>query len=159
MEIWYILIFNVWIRIRMIILLSYYKVWQCNFAGFFDIFRITKCGKVILLQSVTDCYYKVRQVLQSVTDCYYKVRQVLQSATVITKWDVTPEVFCKKGVLRNFAKLTRKNLCRRLFFFLNIPSIWRYPVKSCLIWNIVTFVNNNNVINFVYCFNTSTFFN
>ena len=34
-----------------------------------------KCGKVILLQSVTDCYYKVRQVLQS--------------ATVITKWDVT----------------------------------------------------------------------
>ena len=26
-----------------------------------------KCGKVILLQSVTDCYYKVRQVLQSAT--------------------------------------------------------------------------------------------
>ena len=55
--------------------LSYYKVWQFNFAGFFDIFRITKCGKVILLQSVTDCYYKVHQVLQSVT--------------VITKRDLT----------------------------------------------------------------------
>ena len=53
--------------------------------GFFDIFRITNCGKVILLQNVTDCYYKVRQVLQSVTDCYYKVRQVSQNATVITK--------------------------------------------------------------------------
>ena len=38
---------------------------------------------------MTDCYYKVRQVLQSVTDCYYKVRQVLQNATVITKSDVT----------------------------------------------------------------------
>ena len=38
-----------------------------------------------LLQSLTEAYYKVRQVLQSVTDCYYKVRQVLQSATVITK--------------------------------------------------------------------------
>ena len=48
-------------------------------------FCITKCAKVILLQNVTDCYYKVRQVLQSVIDCYYKVRQVLQSATVITK--------------------------------------------------------------------------
>ena len=49
-------------------------------------FCITKCGKVILLQSVTDCYYKVRQVLQSVTDCYYKVRQALQSVTdFITK--------------------------------------------------------------------------
>ena len=72
---------------------------QFKFAGFFDIFRITKCHKVILLQSVTDCYYKVREVLQSVTDryykvppgitkrdrLYYKVHQVLQSAKVITK--------------------------------------------------------------------------
>ena len=31
------------------------------------------------------------KLLLSVTDCYYKVRQVLQSATVIiTKWDATP---------------------------------------------------------------------
>ena len=50
-----------------------------QFTGFFDIFHITKCCKLILLQSVTDCYYKVRQVLQSVTGfitkCvrYYKV--------------------------------------------------------------------------------------
>ena len=27
-----------------------------------------------------------------------------------------PEVFCKRGVLRNFAKLTGKHLCQRLFF-------------------------------------------
>ena len=46
-------------------------------AGFFDIFHITKCGKVILLQSMTDCCYKVCQVLQSVAGCYYQVRQVL----------------------------------------------------------------------------------
>ena len=45
--------------------LSYYKVWQCNFAGFFYLFRITNYGKVILFQSVTDCYYKVYQMLQS----------------------------------------------------------------------------------------------
>ena len=45
---------------------------------------ITKCDRS-LLQSVSDCYYKVRQVLQSVTGCYYKVRQELQSATGITK--------------------------------------------------------------------------
>ena len=44
--------------------LCYYKVWQCKFAGFFDIFCVTKCGKVVLLQSVTDRYYKVRQVLK-----------------------------------------------------------------------------------------------
>ena len=27
-----------------------------------------------------------------------------------------PEVFCKKGVLRNFEKLTGKHLCQGLFF-------------------------------------------
>ena len=27
-----------------------------------------------------------------------------------------PEVFCKKGVLRNFAKFTKKHLCQSLFF-------------------------------------------
>ena len=32
-----------------------------------------------------------KKSLQSVTDCYYKVFQVLQSATVITKWDVTKD--------------------------------------------------------------------
>ena len=67
----------------MIILLESGKL---NFVCFFDIFRITKCTKVILIQSVIGCYYKVRQALQSVTDCYYKVRQVLQSVTdFITK--------------------------------------------------------------------------
>ena len=40
-----------------------------------------------LLQSVTEVYYKVRQVLQSVTEVYYKVRQALQSASGITKCD------------------------------------------------------------------------
>ena len=27
-----------------------------------------------------------------------------------------PEVFCKKGVLKNFAKFTGKHLCQSLFF-------------------------------------------
>ena len=27
-----------------------------------------------------------------------------------------PEVFCKKGVLKNFAKFTEKHLCQSLFF-------------------------------------------
>ena len=30
--------------------------------------------------------------------------------------DSRPEVFCKKGVLTNFAKLTGKHLCQSLFF-------------------------------------------
>ena len=48
----------------MIILLQSVTI---QFRSFFDIFRITKVGKVILLQSLTDCYCKVRRVLQSMT--------------------------------------------------------------------------------------------
>ena len=62
----------------MIILLQSVTI-QSISQAFFDIFRITKYGKVILLQSVTDYYYKVRQLLQRmanfITKCvrYYKV--------------------------------------------------------------------------------------
>ena len=42
-------------------------MWQLSFVAFFDIFHIAKSNKVILLQSATGCYYKVRQVLQIVT--------------------------------------------------------------------------------------------
>ena len=75
-EIWYILIFNVR---RRIVWLSYYKVWQWAFAGFFGIFRFTKCGR-LLLQSASGItkrdrfYYKVRQILTK-CDSYYKVRR------------------------------------------------------------------------------------
>ena len=56
-----------------------------QFRRFFWHISYCKSSKVILLQSVTSCYYKMRQVLQSATDCYYTARQVLQSMTVITK--------------------------------------------------------------------------
>ena len=44
----------------MIILLQSVKI---KFRKFFLHISITKCPKVTLIQSVTDCYYKVRQVL------------------------------------------------------------------------------------------------
>ena len=86
-EIWSILIFNVRRRIHMIVLLQSAAI---QFGRLFKhISYYTKRGKVILLQSVRDCYYKVHQVLQSVTDCYYKcvkyykVWHLLQS-----DWDI-----------------------------------------------------------------------
>ena len=40
-----------------------------------------------------------------------------QNAKVIVKFRSSrPEEFCKKGVLINLAKLTRKHLCQSLFF-------------------------------------------
>ena len=50
-------------------------------------------------KSTTKCvrYYKVWQVLQSVTDCYYKARKVLQSVPGIAKWDGYYTVRRNKG--------------------------------------------------------------
>ena len=35
-----------------------------------------------------------------------------------------PEMFCKKGVLRNFAKFTEKHLCQSLFLL-------KLPTQAC----------------------------
>ena len=35
---------------------------------------------------------------------------------IASKQKNSPEEFCKKGVLRNFTKLTGKHLCQSLFF-------------------------------------------
>ena len=42
--------------------------------------------------------------------------QVFQLLHFFTFRSSRPEIFCKKGVLRNFAKFTRKHLCESLFF-------------------------------------------
>ena len=55
------------------------KLLQSMTEVYYKVRQVFKVRQV--LQSVTDCCYKVRQVLQSVTGCYYKVRQVLQSET------------------------------------------------------------------------------
>ena len=55
------------------------KLLQSVTEVYYKVRQVFKVHQV--LQSVTDCCYKVRQVLQSVTGCYYKVRQVLQSET------------------------------------------------------------------------------
>ena len=92
-------------------------MWQCNFAGFFDIFRLTKCDKVILLQSVTDCYYKVRQLLQSVT--------------VITKWDVTtvlsPDVCILFSYFRSLISICKK---RNIKTMLTLPYPYNWQKSN-----------------------------
>ena len=43
-----------------------------------------------------------------------KSNKIELSEEFIVMWEEeqTPEVFCKKGILRNFAKVTGKQLCR-----------------------------------------------
>ena len=40
-----------------------------------------------------------------------------------------PEVFCKKSILRNFAKFTGKHLCQSLFFNKKRLWHWCFPAK------------------------------
>ena len=85
--------------------LFYYKMWQTF---------ITKC----------DSYYKIWRLLQIATVRRYKVLYVFKikhTGKILSKifhWSYflnnfrssRPDVFCKKGVLRNFAKFTGKHL-------------------------------------------------
>ena len=48
--------------------------------------------------------------------CYKKSKCLMQWWHYWTNRSSRPEVFCKKGVLRNFAKFTGKHLCQSLFF-------------------------------------------
>ena len=52
------------------------------------------------------------------------------------KWGINrgscPEVFCKKGVGRNFAKFTEKHLCQSLFFDIVAPEACNIIKKEIL---------------------------
>ena len=48
-------------------------------------------------------------------DIDYVVR-LLSNYELQKPWSSRPEVFCKKGVLRNFTKFTGKHLCQSLLF-------------------------------------------
>ena len=52
-------------------------------------------------------YFKFKRKYQQYGPCFQTIFRFL--------W-LCPEVFCKKGVLRNLAKFTGKHLCQSLFF-------------------------------------------
>ena len=45
-----------------------------------------------------------------------KTFKVHYPCLTLTTRSSRPEVFCKKGVVRNFAKFTGKHMCQSLFF-------------------------------------------
>ena len=47
---------------------------------------------------------------------YLRNKSLHQKCQLLTVQKQPPEVFCKKGVLRNFAKFTGKHLCQSLSF-------------------------------------------
>ena len=51
-----------------------------------------------------------------------------------------PKVFCKKGVLSNFAKFTGKHLCQSLFF--NKLDFWQGKKR---LWNTCRYIFEINI--------------
>ena len=45
-----------------------------------------------------------------------------------------PEVFCKKGALKNFAKFTGKHLCQSLFFN-KVVGLWPTTLFKKRLWH------------------------
>ena len=59
-------------------------------------------------------------------DCYISLRKLFPFRSS------RPAMFCKKGVVRNFAKFTRKHLCQSLLFnkVTGLPEAWDFFKKE-----------------------------
>ena len=68
--------------------------------------RLLRIGGILLDQSFVSNWKS--EEAQKCTQLLYFFGKLSRSSR--------PKVFCKKGVLRNFAKFTGKHLCQRLFF-------------------------------------------
>ena len=77
---------------------------------------------VILFQKFIRKYINARESARSQNSDFPKAlkrqinRKSIFTNSVCTYRSTRPEVFCKKGILRNFVKLTGKHLCQSLFF-------------------------------------------
>ena len=80
---------------------------------------------------------------------YFRIYIVLHS---IKKQ--SPEVFYKKGVLRNFAKFTEKYLCQRLFFN-KVADLKSTILLKKSLWHSCFPVNFANVLRIYFLQNTS----
>ena len=65
-------------------------------------------------------YFHMKTKILFLTGLVIQLKSLPSHVTTISKGMKfgrgRPEVFCRKGALRNFAKLTGKNLCQSLFF-------------------------------------------
>ena len=62
----------------------------------------------LVIAGLKEKFYTLILKFVNITFCFMTEPQTMQKQP--------PELFCKKGVLRNFAKFTGKHLCQKLFF-------------------------------------------
>ena len=102
-------------------------------------YRLTSFASVLLPVEMF-CFWLERQLftLRFVEDSGKKLVEVdskisFQAIYIQVSRNSRPEVFCKKGFLRNFAKFTGKHLCQRLFINETLfkKSLWHrcFPIN------------------------------
>ena len=78
--------------------------------------KVTKVNALILFS----IHYFKSFLISFLSFCfYYTIAKFIIEGDVFSCFDFRssrPEVFCKKAILRNFAKFTGENLCQGLFF-------------------------------------------
>ena len=98
-------------------------------------YRLTSFASVLLF---VEMFCFVLFILRFVEDSGKKLAEVdskisFQAIYIQVSRSSRPEVFCKKGFLRNFAKFTGKHLCQRLFIneALFKKSLWHrcFPIN------------------------------
>ena len=85
------------------------------------------------LENVITSYYQITKVFESVLSIQQHARNITELPG--SKHDIQiqkqpPEVFYKKGVLRNFAKFTGKSLCHNLFLN-KVAGLRQGSLKNC----------------------------
>ena len=93
----------------------------------------------ITMSSYNKTFKQVLSFLSNLTSTLFILRIALSShlleirSKFLSQQKQSSEVFCKNGVLRNFAKFTRKHLCERLIFNIKLQAeAWNFFKKETL---------------------------
>ena len=95
---------------------SKHLVWRMQRRGRSTLLKMELFEKIVYL-SVVD-YFRKKFHLRCLTRFWIQLWNTCDRRSRL-------EVFCKKGILENFAKFTGKHLCQSLFFN-KVAGLWRW---------------------------------
>ena len=101
-------------------------VWDFHYFAFWLMYLTASLGSAVRILQFIICIWTI---------CKYVYTQMCEN--LLIPRSRRPEVFCKNGVLRNFAKFTGKHLCQSLFFNKVAGDV---AVSRCSCWEKGNFI-------------------
>ena len=93
-------------------MLKLYDTMRPKFSGVDICSPIQSNFRHVLVLAISNKIPKALLLKKTWYICFWKTDRVVMNNT--SKWKSSRRVFCKKGVLRNFAKFTGRHLCQSL---------------------------------------------